>query len=156
MNINIITIGKLKEDYWQKAEKEYLKRLSAFCNLKITEIKEEKFSEKDNFENIKNKEGEKIISKIPENSLVILLEKEGQIFSSEQIAGELKNFENKSIGDISFIIGGPLGFSEKILNKYNEKWSFSNLTFTHQMIRIFLLEQIYRGFMIKENRKYHY
>lgn len=156
MNINIITIGKLKEDYWQKAEKEYLKRLSAFCNLNIIEIKEEKFSEKDNFENIKNKEGEKIISKIPKNSFVILLDKEGKNFSSEQIAGELKNFENKSIGDISFIIGGPLEFSEKILNKYNEKWSFSNLTFTHQMIRIFLLEQIYRGFMIKENRKYHY
>jgi len=156
MNINIITIGKLKEDYWKEAEKEYLKRLQAFCNLKIIEIKEEKFTEKDNFENIKNKEGKKILKKIPENSFVILLDKEGKKFTSKKIGEQLTNFENESKNNISFIIGGPLGFSKEILNKHNEKWSFSNLTFTHQMIRIFLLEQIYRGFMIKENRKYHY
>lgn len=156
MKITLISVGKLKEKYWEEAEQEYLKRLSAFCDFKIIELKEEKFSPKDNFENIKNKEEAKILARISKNSLVILLDKNGKEFDSEKLAEKIKNFENKNITNIDLIIGGPLGFTENFLKQYTEKWSFSKLTFTHQMIRIFLLEQIYRAFMIKNKRNYHY
>ena len=154
LHITIISIGKLKERYWKEAQNEYLKRLSAFTKLEIKELKEEKFDEKTNIEVIKEKEARKIISAIPKDSYVIVLDKEGERFSSENMAEHIKTMEQSN--NVTIIIGGPLGLHDSVLKLAKKTWSFSKMTFTHQMIRIFLLEQIYRGFMIKENRSYHY
>ncbi|MFA7245346.1 MAG: 23S rRNA (pseudouridine(1915)-N(3))-methyltransferase RlmH [Candidatus Magasanikbacteria bacterium] len=155
MKINIVTLGKLKEKYWQDAEQEYLKRLSVFTKINIIELKEEKFDEKSNHEVIKTKEAEKILKAIPKDSYVIVLDKEGNQSSSEKFSSKLIELKNSST-EITFIIGGPLGLSESILDVAKEKISFSKLTFTHQMMRVILLEQIYRSFMISEDRKYHW
>ena len=153
MKINIVTIGKLKEEYWTKAESEYLKRLSVFTKINIIELKEEKFDEKSNHEVIKTKEAEKILKAIPKDSYVIVLDKEGKQFSSEELSQKItiQQFDN-----LTMIIGGPLGIHESIKSIAKESWSFSKLTFTHQMMRVILLEQIYRSFMISEDRKYHW
>ncbi len=157
LHITIISVGKLKENYWKEAEREYLKRLSAFAKLEIKELKEEKFDDKTNVEVIKEKEAEKILKSIPKDSYVIVLDKEGKNVSSEKFSKQLQQFEQlQHYNNISIIIGGPLGLHDSILDIAKESWSFSKMTFTHQMIRIFLLEQLYRGYMIKENRKYHY
>lgn len=156
LHITIISIGKLKEQYWKDAQAEYLKRLSAFAKMEIVELKEEKFDDKDNRELIKQKEAEKIINAIPKNSLVIALDKEAKQLSSEQLAEKLNNITIQQYNNITIVIGGPLGLAQEILNQTKESWSFSKLTFTHQMIRVILLEQLYRGFMIKEGRNYHY
>jgi len=156
MKINIITLGKLKESYLQEAEQEYLKRLSVFTKINIIELKEEKFDEKSNHEVIKEKEAEKIIKAIPKNSYVIVLDKEGKQFISEELSKKITTDTIEQWSNMTIIIGGPLGLHDSIKTLAKEMWSFSKLTFTHQMMRVILLEQIYRGFMIKENRKYHW
>lgn len=156
LQINIITLGKLKESYWKDAQKEYLKRLQIFAKINIIELKEEAFTDKDNFEIVKNKEADKILKAIPKDSFVIILDKEGRQYSSDELSKKIIQLTNNQINPISIIIGGPLGLHESIKNIAKENWSFSKLTFTHQMIRVVLLEQIYRGFMIANKRKYHY
>ena len=157
LHLNLIVLGKLKEKYWVEAEAEYLKRLQSFAKVKILELKEESFLEKDNFEIVKQKEADKIKKIIPANSFLIVLDSKGQEFTSEEFANQLEKLsQTGENNNITFVIGGPLGLDKEILDLANLKLSFSKMTFTHQMIRIFLWEQIYRGFMIKENRKYHY
>jgi len=156
IHLNIITIGKLKEHYWRDAQDEYLKRLSPYVKIEITELKEEKFDDKSNHEVIKEKEAEKIIKAIPENSHIIILDKEGKQFTSEELSLQIDNMAMKQSNNITLVIGGPLGLHESVTKLAKDTWSFSKATFTHQMIRIILLEQIYRAYMIKENRKYHW
>ena len=151
--INIITLGKLKEEYWREAEKEYLKRLSPYYQVTIHEIREESFDEKSNKEKIKLAEAEKILAVLKKlkTDNIVALDEHGKKFSSLAFS----DFSS-SLTDITFIIGGPMGLHQKILEKIKYKISFSDMTFTHQMIRIFLLEQIYRATMIKSGKKYHY
>ncbi len=162
--LTIITLGKLKEVYWQDAEKEYRKRLSAFTKLEIIELKEESFSEKDSPENIKKREAEKILKHLAKDDFVIALDAHGKSYSSEEFSTQLTQWTMHN-QNITFVIGGPLGLDDTILARAgqqtcplgaNAKLSFSKMTFTHQMVRIFLLEQIYRGYMIAAKRKYHY
>jgi len=155
MKINIIVLGKYKEKYWLEAEKEYLKRLSAMFKVEITEIKEESFTEKDDREKIKAKEAQIILTKIPNNSFIIALDENGTEFDSENFADKFKTWQEQR-QNIVFILGGPLGLHSSVLQKTNFKFALSKLTFTHQMARVFLLEQIYRAQMINQNRKYHY
>lgn len=155
MIINIIVVGKFKEKYWEEAEKEYLKRLSAWFKINILELKEEAFSEKDDKNKIKQKEAQNILAKIPKNSFVIVLDENGTEFTSENFSEKLKTWLETE-NNLTFILGGPLGLHESILKKANFKVALSQMTFTHQMARVFLLEQIYRGQMINQNRKYHY
>ncbi len=155
MSIRILTLGKLKEAYWQSAEQEYLKRLSAFTKLEIIELREEAFSEKDSPENIKKREAEKLLKQLDKDDFVIVLDAHGKSYSSEEFSQQLTNWSIQQ-SNIIFIIGGPLGLDESILQRASAKLSFSKMTFTHQMIRVFLLEQIYRGYMIAAKRKYHY
>ena len=152
MHIDLICLGKLKEKFWREAETEYLKRLSAFAKINIHELKEESFSEKDSAEIIKKKEAEKILSVLKkQDGLIIVLDEHEKQFSSIAFAGQIK-----PAGKLTFIIGGPLGLDESILKTANLKLSLSSMTFTHQMARVFLWEQIYRAMMINNNRKYHY
>lgn len=157
LHINIICVGKIKENFFKDAISEYSKRLSRFCNLVVTEIADEKIPDKTNekIENdIKQKEGNNILSHIKKDSYVIALDLKGSEFDS---VGFSKKISNLSItnSDITFIIGGSLGLSDKVLSSCNEKICFSKLTFPHQLIRIFLLEQLYRAFKIANNETYH-
>lgn len=152
--IHIIVLGKLKENYWREAEAEYLKRLAPYAKIKITELREEPFNEKSAPEKIKEKETEKIravLAKIKPNRILALDEK-GKEFSSENFSGFLSGLT----GDVAIVLGGPLGLHESIKSEANDMISFSQMTFTHQMMRVILLEQIYRAMMIKSGRRYHY
>lgn len=155
LHITIIALGKIKESYWNEAIKEYLKRLQGFAKIEIKELKEESFSEKDKAESIKQKEAEYIIKALPKDSFVIALDETGKELSSTQLAAGLERIQLMN-SSITVIIGGPLGLDQSIRDKANLTLSLSQLTFTHQMARVFVLEQLYRAFMINNNRKYHY
>jgi len=155
MKINILVVGKFKETYWAQAESEYLKRLSAWFKVNIIELKEESFTEKDDREKIKAKEAQNILAKIPTGSFVIALDENGTEFESEKFADKLQSW--LMLGDeLTFILGGPLGLHETVLQKAKFKLALSQMTFPHQMARVFLLEQLYRAQMINQGRKYHY
>ena len=157
VHINIICIGKLKENYLKEAILEYSKRLSKYCKLKIIEIPDEPIPEKTNTKinnNIKNIEGNKIIAYM-KNGYNISLAIEGKQYSSEGFSEELENIFLNNNSTINFIIGGSLGLSNEVLSISNKLISFSKMTFPHQLIRIFLLEQIYRAFKIQNNEAYH-
>ncbi|MCR2044827.1 23S rRNA (pseudouridine(1915)-N(3))-methyltransferase RlmH [Anaerosalibacter massiliensis] len=158
MNITIIGVGKIKEKFMQEGIKEYSKRLSRYCKLKIIEVTDESapenLSEKE-IEIIKEKEGKRILSKLSNNSYIISLDIKGKNFSSEEFSKKIEDITLGGTNDITFIIGGSLGLSEEILNKSNFKLSFSKMTFPHQLMRIILLEQIYRGFRIMKGEPYH-
>lgn len=158
MNINIIAVGKIKEKYIKEGIKEFSKRLSRYCNLKIIEVDDEKapenLSEKE-MEVIKRKEGLKILSKIPQNSFIISLEIQGRQISSEELSKKMEDIMVSGINDITFIIGGSLGLSDEVRSGSDFKLSFSKMTFPHQLMRLILLEQIYRGWRIMKNEPYH-
>lgn len=157
MNINIISVGKIKEKYFTAAIEEYSKRLSRFVKLIVTEIPDERIpdnaSEKE-IEIIKEKEGRKILSKLNENSFVITLCIEGKELSSEELAQKITDISMSS-SNITFIIGGSLGLSDAVKNKSQLRLSFGKITFPHQLMRVVLLEQIYRAFKINNNENYH-
>lgn len=158
MNIKIIAVGKLKEKYLKDAVNEYLKRLSAYAKVDVIEIADEK--EPDNasakdIEIIKNKEGSKILDKIKEREYVILLDVEGKQVSSEDLAGKLAELSLSGDSNLVFVIGGSNGVSEEVREKADFKLSFSKMTFPHQLMRVILLEQIYRGFKINRGESYH-
>lgn len=158
MNITIIAVGKIKEKYIQEGIKEFSKRLSRYCFLNIIEVDDEKapenLSPKD-MEIIKAKEGEKILAKIPQNSFIISLEINGKQLSSEELSRKMEDLMISGINHISFIIGGSIGLSDEVIIRSNFRLSFSKMTFPHQLMRLILLEQIYRGFKIMKNEPYH-
>mgnify|MGYP000946715941 FL=1 len=158
MNISIICIGKLKERYLQEAVSEYSKRLKNYCKLKIVELKETKLSlnagEKE-IEAVKSSEGKEILSRLGENTFVIALEIKGERMDSEKFAKKIERLGNDGKSDISFVIGGSLGLSREVSARANYRLSFSDMTFPHQMMRVILLEQIYRCFKINKNEPYH-
>lgn len=157
MNIHLIVVGKLKESYWSEAEAEYLKRLQPFFNVTIHELKEESFTEKDPAEVIKEKEAVKIVTTLEklDVSYVVALEEKGKLFSSPDFAKQFRTWQ-ETYQNIAFIIGGPVGIHETIRTKANTTFSLSPLTFTHQMARVLLVEQLYRAAMITAGRRYHY
>lgn len=157
LHINIICVGKIKETFFREAILEYSKRLSRFCNLNIIEITDEKIPDRANEKtenDIKEKEGNNILSHIKKDSYVIALDLKGSEFDSVSFSKRL-TYLSLSNSNITFIIGGSLGLSNKVLSACNEKICFSRLTFPHQLIRIFLLEQLYRAFKIANNETYH-
>ena len=157
LHIDIICIGKLKEQYLKDAINEYSKRLSKYCNLNIIELPDEKLpttnSEKLFYE-IKSKECERITSHIKKDSYVIALDLTGKQYSSEEFSKKIDNISLTN-NNISIIIGGSLGMTSEFLNTVNEKICFSKMTFPHQLIRVFLLEQLFRAFKISNNETYH-
>lgn len=157
MNINIISVGKIKEKYFTAAIDEYSKRLSRFVKLSITEVADEKIpdnaSEKE-MELIKEKEGAKILAKLPQNSFVVTLCIEGKELSSEELAKKISDISMTS-SNITFIIGGSLGLADTVKEKSALRLSFGRMTLPHQLMRVVLLEQIYRAFKINNNESYH-
>ncbi len=158
MNITILCVGKIKEAYFRDGISEYLKRLSAYAKVRIVEVEDEKTkenaSEHEN-ELVKIKEGKKLLSKIPERSRVIALAIEGESFDSIELSRKIGRYQVKGISDLTLIIGGSLGLSQEVLDACQEKWSFGKLTFPHQMMRMILLEQIYRAYRIMNGEPYH-
>jgi len=158
MNITVIAIGKLKERYWREAIDEYSKRLSKYCSLQIIELKESLLranpSPADE-EAVKRAEGEEILAKIKKGDYVITLEIKGKPLSSTGLADRMNQLALEGKSDIVFIIGGSLGLSAEVSKRANFKLSFSAMTFPHQMMRVILLEQIYRSFKINRNEAYH-
>lgn len=158
IHINIICIGKLKEKFLQDACLEYSKRLSKYCNLSITELPDEKLPPNLNnslSENIKEKESNNIISHIEKGSYIIALDLKGKQFTSEAFSEKISDISLNHSSSITFIIGGSLGLTNTLLQKSNELICFSKMTFPHQLIRVFLLEQIFRAFKISNNETYH-
>lgn len=159
LNINIICVGKIKENYLKDAITEYSKRLSKFCNLNITELQDEKLPNKLNdsiITEVKNKECNKIIQAIKKDSYIICLDLKGKEFSSEDFSKKIENITLNFNSSITFIIGGTLGLNQEILSMADEKICFSKMTFSHQLIRVFLLEQLFRAFKISNNETYHW
>jgi len=158
MKITLITVGKIKENYFEDAVKEYKKRLSKYCQLIILEVADEKapesLSEKE-MARVKDKEGERILSKIKEGQYVFTLEIKGEQWTSESFSKKIENLGIGGKSDVVFVIGGSLGLSESVMMRSNEAISFSKMTFPHQLMRIVLLEQIYRGFRIMKGEPYH-
>lgn len=158
MNINIICVGRLKEKYWTDAVAEYSKRLQRYVNLKTIELADEKAPEnlsESQKEQVMNKEGVRILKSIPEGSFIITLEIEGKQLSSEELAGFISDKMTNGISSISFVIGGSLGLGKEVLKRSNFHLSFSKMTFPHQLMRVILLEQIYRAEKINSNEPYH-
>ena len=157
MKIKLITVGKIKEDYLKAAINEYLKRLSRYTKIEEIEINDEKAPENlssKEIELIKDKEGKKILKKL-NKEYVIALDIKGKQFDSIKLAYKLRDIFSYESANITFIIGGSLGLSKQVLNKANLKLSFSKLTFPHQLMKVILLEQIYRSFRIINNEPYH-
>ena len=151
--------GKLKEDYLKSAIQEYSKRLSKYCNLSFTELQDEKLPNKINdsiINEIKSKEATKIINSIKKDSYVIALDLKGKQYSSEDFSEKLENITVNGFSTITLVIGGTLGLTDEILKKSNELVCFSKMTFPHQLIRVFLLEQLFRAFKISNNETYHW
>lgn len=159
LNIHIICVGKIKEKYLREAIDEYAKRLSKYCHLKMIELQDEKLPTKlydSIIEEIKQKEGKKIIEAIKKDSYVICLDLKGKEISSEEFSKEIENISLNFNSTITFIIGGTLGLAEEVLQMSHEKLCFSKMTFPHQLIRVFLLEQLFRSFKISKNETYHW
>lgn len=158
MNITVVCIGKLKEKYWTDAVNEYMKRLSAYCSIKIDELKEARLPDNASpaeEEAVKEAEGKEILKHINKDDYVITLEIKGNAVTSEQLADKVKALGIDGRSNIVFVIGGSLGLSAAVSQRSDYKLSFSKMTFPHQMMRVILLEQVYRAFKINRNEKYH-
>ncbi len=155
MNIKIIAVGKLKEKYTKEAIDEFKKRLGAYCSLSVVEIPAQEIRDDNLAQKYMEIEGEKILSAIKPDAYVVTLEILGKMLSSEEFAQKIKDLSNEGHNEIVFVIGGANGLSKAVSNRANFKLSFSKMTFTHQLIRIFLYEQIYRAFKIINNENYH-
>ncbi|MBV7505055.1 23S rRNA (pseudouridine(1915)-N(3))-methyltransferase RlmH [Bacillus sp. sid0103] len=158
MNISIITVGKLKEKYLKQGIEEYLKRLTAYAKVDVIEVADEKAPEELSeleMVQVKQKEGERILAKISQDTYVIALAIQGKLGSSENLAESLDKLATYGKSKIAFVIGGSLGLSEEVIKRSNEQLSFSRMTFPHQLMRLILVEQIYRAFRINRNEPYH-
>lgn len=158
MKIQIICIGKLKEKYWTDAVLEYSKRLSRFCDLEITELKEAKLPDKASEaqeQAVIEEEGKNILKHVKDGSYVISLEILGKNLTSVELAEKMEELPLMGKSHVTFIIGGSLGLSRDVSKRADFKLSFSKMTFPHQMMRVILLEQVYRAFKINKNEAYH-
>ena len=158
MRINIVCVGKIKEKYLKLGIDEFKKRLSKYCKLEIIELEDEKapenLSDKEMLM-IKDKDGKKILSQIKDNSYVIALAIDGKNLSSEELAETINKLGVRGISNITFVIGGSLGLSDEVLSRADYKLSFSKMTFPHQLMRLILLEQVYRAYRINNGEPYH-
>lgn len=158
MKITIAAVGKLKEKYLKQGIQEYTKRLGAYANIEIIEVADEKAPEnmsKAEQEAVKRKEGERILSKIPQAAYVISLEIKGDMVTSEKFAEKIEQLMIHGKSKIFFVIGGSLGLSKEVIERSNYALSFSKMTLPHQLMRLVLVEQIYRGFRIMKGEPYH-
>ena len=158
MKISLLAVGKIKEKYFLDAIQEYKKRLQAYGEVELIEVADEKIPDKASLkeeENIKKKEGDRLLTKIKKNDFVILLDLHGKEIDSVSFSKFLESKMVEGISSFSFVIGGSLGLSKEIIERANYRLSLSPMTFTHQFTRVIILEQIYRAFKIMHHEVYH-
>ena len=158
MQITILAVGSIKEKFYREAIKEFEKRLSRYCRLKIIEVDDEKTPDSGSekmCEMVLKREGDKLSCHIPDNAYVISLTIEGRKYDSVEFSKKLNNLAITGKSNIVFIIGGSLGICEDIKKRSDELISFSDMTFPHQLMRVILLEQVYRAYRIIQNEPYH-
>ena len=158
MKVQILCVGKIKEKFYRDAIAEFEKRLSRYCKLEILEVADEQTPEdasETTREQIKEKEGLRLLSKIKQDSYVVTLEIQGKRMSSEAFSKFMEKAFVDGKGQVSFVIGGSLGLSKAVCDRSNQAISFSDMTFPHQLMRVILCEQIYRGFRISNGEPYH-
>lgn len=158
MKIKIICVGKLKEKYLEEGIKEYLKRLSAYCDVEVIEVGDERIPENPSLAEemiVKSKEGRRILDKVKQDDYMILLDVQGKEVDSIQFAESIEDCMLHGKSTIDFVIGGSLGHGEDVLTRANKRISFSKMTFPHQLMRVILAEQIYRAFKIIRKETYH-
>lgn len=159
MRISIITAGKIKEKYLTAGIAEFVKRLGPYCRLEVIEVDEERMPENpSDAEKTKAlaKEGERLLKAVRDSSYLMVLDVAGKPLSSEELSAKLDKLGLEGQSDLTFIIGGAFGLSDEVRKAAKERLSFSKLTFTHQMIRLLLVEQIYRAFRISRGEPYHW
>jgi 23S rRNA (pseudouridine1915-N3)-methyltransferase len=158
MHILIISVGKLKEKYLKMGIEEYLKRMTPYAKVQLVEVNDEKAPEslsEAEMDIVKEREGERILQHIKPETHVVALAIEGEMWSSEKLASQLDKWATYGKSSVAFIIGGSLGLSTQVLKRSNQQISLSKMTFPHQVVRLILLEQIYRGYRINRNEPYH-
>lgn len=158
MKITIVCVGKIKEKFYRDALAEYTKRLSRYCSLSITEVADEKTKEQASDVEcaiIKDREGERILKSIREDGYVIALAIDGKNLDSVELLKKIENLALTGKSNLYFVIGGSLGLSDEVMNRADYKLSFSRMTFPHQLMRVILLEQIYRSYRIINHEPYH-
>lgn len=158
MKITLVTVGKIKERFYGDAISEYSKRLSRYCKLEIIQVADEKtpdHASEGTERQIKEKEGERILANIKEGAYVIALAIEGVMFNSVELSEKIHFLGVGGTSQIVFVIGGSLGLSDAVMSRADFRLSFSKMTFPHQLMRVILLEQIYRGFRIMNGEPYH-
>ena len=159
MKITLACVGKIKEKYLTAGIEEFTKRLTPFCKLETIAINEERMPEDPSSaekEQVLAKETERLLAVIPQNSYVIVLDVKGSLISSEELAAKFDKLALGGNSHITFVIGGAFGYTDALRKRADETISFSRMTFTHQMIRLLLIEQIYRAFKISRGEKYHW
>ncbi len=158
MKITVLAVGKIKEKYFTGAVEEYAKRLSRFCRLELVEVADEKTPDgagRAQELQIRIKEGERILQKLPGSSFVVALSIDGRMLDSVELSRQMERWNVNGISHITFVIGGSLGLSPQVLERADMKLSFSKMTFPHQLMRVILLEQVYRSYMIRSGAPYH-
>lgn len=158
MKITLVTVGKIKEKFYTDAIAEYTKRLSRYCKLEIVQVADEKTPDKASEteeRQIKEREGKRILAQIKEGAYVIALAIQGEMLSSEQLAGKLERLGIEGQSQVVLVIGGSLGLSEEVMRRADYQLSFSRMTFPHQLMRVILLEQLYRSYRIIQGEPYH-
>lgn len=158
MKISVVCVGKVKEKFYRDAIDEFIKRLSKYCKLEILEVADEKTPDQTSETEtklIKDKEGERILKSIKEDAYVICLCIDGKELDSEELAKKVDMLGVSGTSHICFVIGGSLGLSDMVIRRADYKLSFSKMTFPHQLMRVILLEQIYRSYRIMNNEPYH-
>ena len=158
MKITVITVGKIKENYLKDAIDEYSKRLNKYCRLEMIEVADEKTPDQASGvveDNIRAKEGERILKYVKEDAYVITLEIQGNMLTSEELAAKVEKLGVQGTSHIIFIIGGSIGLGTEVLKRSDYALSFSKMTFPHQLMRVILLEQIYRSYRIIQGEPYH-
>jgi len=158
LKITLVTVGKIKEKYLKDAIAEYSKRLSRYCKLDIVEVQDEKTPDQASEtveEQIRDKEAERILKHIRDDMYVVTLEIEGRMLSSEELAKKIESLGIQGKSSIAFVIGGSIGLGKEVLKRSDYALSFSKMTFPHQLMRVILLEQVYRSYRIINGEPYH-
>lgn len=158
MNIKIVCVGNLKDQSLKQLQSEYAKRLQSYCKLEIIEVNEEKSNDEPNDSLMKiilKKEGERLLNKIKDSDYLVLVDLHGKQLDSIEFSHKIDQIMTYGNSTITFVIGGSYGLSDELRNKAKFKWCLSQLTFTHQMTRVLVLEQIYRAFKILNHEVYH-
>ena len=159
MRFYVICIGKLKDAYLRDGVAEFVKRMRPYGGITITELNESKIGDKPSDADRKQvviEEGERLLKNVPKNAYTVLLDLYGKTMSSEDLAKTVAKLEVDGVSDMAFIVGGAFGVSDELRRSVNYKLSFSPMTFTHQMVRLLLVEQIYRASKINRNEPYHW